>query len=149
MKKHLLLIIKAFKQREKNQIFRTMKFTFLFLFLLFTQAQASTMLSQNVRVNIKTGHIALKEIMTQIESQTDYLFVYSDSEINVSKTVNVKEGNTKVSDLLNTLKENGITYTFSDNYISLHQCNGLNDATQQIGETTVKVIGTITVFRAI
>lgn len=115
MKKHLLLIVKALKQRETNQIFKTMKFAFLFLFLLIAQAQAGTVLSQNARVNLKTGQTTLKEVMNQIESQTDYLFVYSDSEINVSKTVNVKEGNTKVSDLLNTLKENGITYTFSDN----------------------------------
>lgn len=143
MKKNLLLIVKALKQRETNQIFKTMKFAFPFLFLLIAQAQAGTVLSQNARVNLKTGQTTLKEVMNQIESQTDYLFVYSDSEINVSKTVNVKEGNTKVSDLLNTLKENGITYTFSDNYISLHQCNGLNDATQQTGETTVKVIGTV------
>ena len=141
MKKNLLLIVKALKQRETNQIFKTMKFAFLFLFLLIAQAQAGTVLSQNARVNLKTGQTTLKEVMKQIESQTDYLFVYSDSEVNVNKTVQVKKRDNKVADILDVLKENGITYTFSDNYISLHKPDAIS---AQQSRKTIKVYGKVT-----
>lgn len=141
MKKNLLLIVKALKQRETNQIFKTMKFAFLFLFLLIAQAQAGTVLSQNARVNLKTGQTTLKEVMKQIESQTDYLFVYSDSEVNVNKTVQVKKRDNKVADILDVLKENGITYTFSDNYISLHKPDAIS---AQQSRKTIKVSGKVT-----
>ena len=54
MKKNLLLLVKALKQRKINQIFRTMKFAFLFLFLLIVQTQAGTVMSQNAQVALKT-----------------------------------------------------------------------------------------------
>lgn len=47
MKKNLLLLANALKQCKTNQLFRIMKFAFLFLFLLIIQAHAGTIKSQN------------------------------------------------------------------------------------------------------
>ncbi|MDE5678551.1 SusC/RagA family TonB-linked outer membrane protein [Phocaeicola sp.] len=143
MKKNLLLLVKALKQRKINQIFRTMKFAFLFLFLLIVQTQAGTVMSQNAQVVLKTGQTTLKEVMAQVERQTGYLFVYSDSEVNVNKKVNIKKSKQEVADLLNNLKETGITYTFSDNYISLHKPEAQVPGGQQSGKT-IKVSGKVT-----
>ena len=45
MKKNLLLLANALKQCKTNQLFRIMKFAFLFLFLLIIQAHAGTIKS--------------------------------------------------------------------------------------------------------
>ncbi|MFS2598003.1 hypothetical protein AAH102_20045, partial [Bacteroides fragilis] len=52
MKKNLLLLSYAIKQREIIQILRIMKCTVLLLFLLILQAHASVS-SQNARVNMR------------------------------------------------------------------------------------------------
>lgn len=93
MKKNLLLLSYAIKQREIIQILRIMKCTVLLLFLLILQAHASVS-SQNARVNMSRNQLPLKEFMAEIEKQTDYLFIYSDAEINASSPGNCKEGNT-------------------------------------------------------
>ena len=98
-----------------------MKCTVLLLFLLIFQAHASHVSSQNARVSINRGQLKLKELMTEIEKQTDYLFIYSDTEINVENRVNVKKGTHRVADLLNEVfSKNNISYNFANNYVSLH-----------------------------
>lgn len=116
MKKNLLLLSYAIKQREIIQILRIMKCTVLLLFLLILQAHAGVS-SQNARVNMSRNQLPLKEFMAEIERQTDYLFIYSDAEINASRQVSVKKGTHRVADLLSeVLSKNNISYNFADNY---------------------------------
>ena len=147
MKKNLLLTSYVLKQREIIQILRIMKCTILLLFLLIFQANASQVSSQNARVNINRNQLRLKELMTEIEKQTDYLFIYSDAEINASSQVNVKKGTHKVADLLGeVLAKKNISYHFADNYISLHARKEARveavEGTQQ-QKNTIKVSGTV------
>lgn len=147
MKKNLLLLSYAIKQREIIQILRIMKCTVLLLFLLILQAHASVS-SQNARVNMSRNQLPLKEFMAEIEKQTDYLFIYSDAEINASRQVTVKKGTHRVADLLReVLSKNNISYNFADNYISLHvrkeaDAQSLAVSPQQ-KKNTVLVSGTI------
>ena len=147
MKKNLLLLSYAIKQREIIQILRIMKCTVLLLFLLILQAHAGVS-SQNARVNMSRNQLPLKEFMAEIERQTDYLFIYSDAEINASRQVSVKKGTHRVADLLNeVLSKNNISYNFADNYISLHvrkeaEAQSLAASPQQ-KKNTIQVSGTI------
>lgn len=143
MKKNLLLLLNALKQRKNQQFIRTMKCTFLLLFLLIFQAHADTVKSQNAQVTLKRGSYSLKEVITQVEKQTEYLFVYKDSEINAQKKITIKKSRQQVSDLLQLLVENGIDSKFSDNYISLRKQATDSQLPQQSGKT-VKISGTIT-----
>lgn len=142
MKKNLLLLVNALKQRETKQFIRTMKCTLLLLFLLIIQAQAGTVKSQNAHVTLKTGPTTLKEVMAQVEQQTEYLFVYSDTEVNVNKKITIKKGRQQVADLLKLLAENGIAYNFSDNYISLRKQPAASPIAQQTGKT-IKISGKV------
>lgn len=80
--------------------------------MLIIQAHAGTIKSQNAQVTLKTGQTTLKELMAQVEQQTEYLFVYSDTEVNINKKINIKQGKQKVADLLEILANNGITSSF-------------------------------------
>lgn len=143
MKKNLLLLANALKQCKTNQLFRIMKFAFLFLFLLIIQAHAGTIKSQNAQVTLKTGQTTLKELMAQVEQQTEYLFVYSDTEVNINKKINIKQGKQKVADLLEILANNGITSSFSDNYISLHKSEVASVKSIQQSNKTIKIAGKV------
>lgn len=147
MKKNLLLTSYVLKQREFKQILRIMKCTILLLFLLIFQANASQVSSQNARVNINRDQLRLKELMTEIEKQTDYLFIYSDAEINAASRVNVKKGTHRVADLLKeVLSKNNISYNFADNYISLHaRKESQTDSAQGVQQkkNTINVSGTV------
>ncbi|MFK1944667.1 carboxypeptidase-like regulatory domain-containing protein, partial [Bacteroides fragilis] len=94
------------------------------------------------------NQLPLKEFMAEIEKQTDYLFIYSDAEINASRQVTVKKGTHRVADLLReVLSKNNISYNFADNYISLHvrkeaDAQSLAVSPQQ-KKNTVLVSGTI------
>lgn len=146
MKKNLLLLSYVLKQREITQILRIMKCTVLLLFLLILQAHAGSVSSQNARVSITKNSLPLKEFMTEIEKQTDYLFIYSDTEVNVSRKVNVTKGTHRVGDLLGeVLPKNNISYSFSDNYISLHSRKEapMNVVAPQQDKNLIKVSGTV------
>lgn len=80
MKKNLLLLSYAIKQREIIQILRIMKCTVLLLFLLILQAHAGVS-SQNARVNMSRNQLPLKEFMAEIERQTDYLFILNSATL--------------------------------------------------------------------
>ncbi|MDR1096537.1 MAG: TonB-dependent receptor [Tannerella sp.] len=78
----------------------------LFLLLLFTGfVYANEANSQNARVNLNARNAALKDVLEDIENQTDYLFV-SNRDINLAQSVSIRVKNKSVSDVLNRLFEN-------------------------------------------
>ncbi len=75
--------------------------------------------SQNARVSINKSNIRLEKILDEIESQTDYLFVYNQ-EVNVNRKVSVKSKTMPVSEVLDNLFKNmGISYTMEGTHIVL------------------------------
>jgi len=60
--------------------------------------------AQSSTVNISVNNMQIKNIIAQIEEQTEYLFVYNQS-IDLSKTVTMNVFNVSVADALKTLLE--------------------------------------------
>ncbi|MDR0394202.1 MAG: STN domain-containing protein, partial [Tannerella sp.] len=78
----------------------------LFLLLMITGfAFAENVNSQNARVNLNKRNVVLKEVLEEIENQTDYLFV-SNRDINLEQNVSIRVRNKPVNDVLNRLFEN-------------------------------------------
>ncbi|MDR1224506.1 MAG: TonB-dependent receptor [Tannerella sp.] len=78
----------------------------LFLLLLFTGfVYANEASSQNARVSLNVRNAVLKDVLENIENQTDYLFV-SNRDINLAQNVSIRAKNKPVSDVLNRLFEN-------------------------------------------
>lgn len=95
--------------------------TFLF-FLLVLQLHAETVLSQGAAVELSKSSLTLNELIRTIEDQTDYLFIFSKSDINVDRVVSVSTSSEKVSDVLQSaLEGSGVTFHFSNNYITLRK----------------------------
>ena len=91
------------KSFENKQLLRTMKTTlFLLLFVTF-QAYCGNSYSQNAKVSIPDSQLRVGQILSQFESQTDYLFVYNKKSVDVRRTVNVDAKNKAVAELLDEI----------------------------------------------
>lgn len=105
--------------------------TFLLLVCVFCSFAENTH-SQNARVSINKRNVQLEEILTEIESQTDYLFIYNN-QVDVNKMVSVKTKNQPVSTVLKDLLNNsGIGFAMEGTHIVLSKTdNATIHATQQ------------------
>lgn len=116
------------KNNQSKHIFRVMKLT-LFLLLLFTGfAFADNVNSQNARVNLNKQHVALKDVLEEIEGQTDYLFV-SNRDIDLERNVSIRVKNKPVRDVLNQLfKDTDLSYAMERvNIILSRKANDKNE----------------------
>lgn len=90
------------KPQRCKHFFRIMKITTLFLFVLIFCLHAENTNSQNVRVTVKQNNVELQNILSTIEKQTDYLFVY-DKYVNVTRKVSVNLNKRPLGEVLEQL----------------------------------------------
>lgn len=120
MKKNLLRLPYVLKQSKLAHISLIMKLSVFFMFLVVFQLQAINVNSQEARVNIQKNTLSLGELISEIEKQTEYLFVYTDNDIDLTQKVKLNAKNASVKQILTeVLKNNQLVYKFSNNYISL------------------------------
>ena len=85
--------------------FRVMRNAFLALFLFVGTTYATESYSQNMRVTVVSSGISTAQVLSEIENQTDYLFVYDVNEVNLDRRVNVDAENRPVSEVLDEVFE--------------------------------------------
>ena len=131
------------KSLESKQIILTMKITlFLLLFVTF-QAYCENGYSQSAKISIPRSTLKVSELLTQIESQTDYLFVYNKKSVDTKRVVNVDATNQPVSEILDKAFEGtGIHYVVEGNNIVLTKNVTERASTQQQKQITVKGVVT-------
>ncbi len=97
--------------------------------------------SQNARVSINKNNTQLEEILNEIESQTDYLFIYNN-QVDVNRKVSVRAKTEPVSKVLDNLFKNaGIEYEMEGTHIVLSAKDV--DAAAAIKQQTQTVTGRI------
>ncbi|NCC10909.1 MAG: SusC/RagA family TonB-linked outer membrane protein, partial [Bacteroidia bacterium] len=121
-----------------KQFLLTMKITlFLLLFVTF-QAYSTTSYSQSAKVNINHSTRDVADLLSQIESQTDYLFVYNKKSVNVNRQINLTAENKTVAEVLDkAFAGTGIHYVMEGKNIILTK-NAESAAVQQQKKITVK-----------
>ncbi|BEG99183.1 TonB-dependent receptor [Bacteroides sedimenti] len=115
---------------------------FLLMFCAFCSYAGNTY-SQAARVNIKMSNAKLDKILNEIESQTDYLFIYNN-QVDVDRTASVTAKNEPVSQVLDKLlKGTNIHYKLEGDHIILtKQASMETDNTRQ--QQTKRITGTVT-----
>lgn len=115
-----------------KKILRIMKITLFFCFLFVIQLHAENVYSQNANVNLETNKLSLRELMTRIEKQTGYLFIYNKKDIDINRTIKLKTTSKSVADILNEVfNESDICFKFANNYISLYKKEEAQENPQQ------------------
>ncbi len=138
MNKKLIKVSNALLLTEFKHIFRLMKLTSFFGVICVSSAFALNVNSQSLRVNIHANQKQAKEVIKQIEEQTDYLFVYNHDKVNLNNTVTIQANNETVAEVLNQMfAGTDIIYAMQGNNILLMQKDAV---VQQSGKV---VTGTI------
>jgi TonB-dependent SusC/RagA subfamily outer membrane receptor len=107
-----------------KHFFRIMRiFCFLITFCIAT-AFATTVNSQNVKVTLSTNSLTIRQLISQIERQTNYLFVYNSDKINLDKSIKVNDRRASLGQILNDAFDNeGIAYRIEGSNIILVKKN--------------------------
>ncbi|MGB4414291.1 MAG: SusC/RagA family TonB-linked outer membrane protein [Paludibacter sp.] len=111
-----------------------MRMTFILLFTCVLCSMAEISYTQNAAVTINKRNVALKEVLNEIEKQTNYLFIYNN-EVNTNEKVTVNAKQKAVSEVLNSiLKEKDLNYTLEGNHIILSVLEKIDETDNKIVE---------------
>lgn len=110
MEKQILSELFYNKNNLYCHIFRIMRLTTGLLLLFTCFAFADNANSQNAKISLNMQKTVLKEVLEEIEGQTDYLFI-SNRDINLERSVSIHVDNKSVKEVLNQLLKNtDLTY---------------------------------------
>ncbi len=119
-----------------------MKITLLTLFLSFISLTVQQSYSQTTTVSIHKGLSSVKDVIDEIEKQTDYLFVYDKNEINLTSINTLAVDNIPLNDALQKVfSRTGISYNVNGKNISLSKREQVN---QTLKQEERKITGRIT-----
>ncbi|MGM9737870.1 MAG: SusC/RagA family TonB-linked outer membrane protein [Candidatus Cryptobacteroides sp.] len=80
---------------------------------------SSPLIAQTPQISLDKNNVQMKDVMAEIESQSNYLFVYQD-DCDLSRTVSLKVASKPVDQVLSQLfKDSGITYRIDGSNIIL------------------------------
>lgn len=118
MKRKTLLQLFTVYNNSIKDFFRIMKISLFLLFVSVFQLMATETEAQNVVINIQQNKLSIKQLIKEIEKQTEYLVVFRDKDVNVNKVISFQKRSGKVSDYLDEIyKDTNISYVFENNYI--------------------------------
>ncbi|MEA5127580.1 MAG: SusC/RagA family TonB-linked outer membrane protein [Proteiniphilum sp.] len=126
-----------------------MRVTIILLFAGVFCAMAETGHAQNARVTMNKRNVTLKEVLNEIERQTDYLFIYNN-EVNTNEKASVKAKHEVVSQVLHSLlKDKDIDYSVEGNHIILSAVDTAKGSAEKTETTPVqqqkkRITGTVT-----
>ena len=119
-------------------------------YCLLTSIDGNKYKAQDAIIELRSNSVTVSQLISEIEKQTDYLVVYSNREVNTSRTVTLKKKSDRVSEYLDQMfNGTDIGYDFEKNYIVLSKrssqsegaITSLAQTLQQLGRT---VRGTVT-----
>lgn len=124
-----------------NLFLKIMRVTVFILCFCTFSAIAGNVSSQNAKVSIKKTHAPLEEILSEIENQTDYLFMYSDA-INVKQRASIQVTKTAVAEVLKKLFDGKVAYEMEGKHIILSP-RTTEVASNQQDKNTIIVTGQV------
>ena len=85
MKRKALLQLFIVHNNSIKDFFRIMRISLFLLFVCVFQLMATDTEAQNAVINIRQNSLSIKQLIKEIEKQTDYLVVFRNQDVDVSK----------------------------------------------------------------
>ncbi|MCX6237427.1 MAG: TonB-dependent receptor [Bacteroidia bacterium] len=121
-----------------------MKLTSFLILVTLMQVTASVY-SQNTLLNLNMKNSSLREVLREIENQSEFTFLYNNTKIDVSKEVDAEFQSTKVEDILNQiLNGTGIAYVVIEKQVVLAGRDQLKSAVEAAQQQGRKITGKVT-----
>ncbi len=103
-----------------TKTFRIMRLVSFLLLVSVFQSIASNVYSQNAKITLKDEIVSLEGVLSQIEDQSEFRFIYNKSQIDLEKKVKANFEETSLKTVLDELfVQNGINYQLIDKQIIL------------------------------
>jgi TonB-linked SusC/RagA family outer membrane protein len=88
---------------KSKKLLRTMKLTISLLLISVISVMANSTYSQTKALNLNMGKTTVKKVLSEIEDQSEFYFMYSEKIIDVNREVDVNVDGEKIEPVLNTL----------------------------------------------
>ncbi len=125
------------------KLFLIMKLTLLMTLCLVVSAGATTY-SQNTKLNIDVRDTKVRDILKNIEKQSQFRFFYNDGFADLNKKVSLSAKNKTIDDILTTVLDNSeVTYTIMGNNFVVITPTKLYQQTEISGTVTDATTGEV------
>ncbi|WP_462319525.1 SusC/RagA family TonB-linked outer membrane protein, partial [Marinilabilia sp.] len=122
-----------------------MKLTIGLFLLLGVQVLASGSYAQDARVSLKMKNARVKEVLQEIEKNSEFYFVYNNQLIDVEEEVDVEAESEKIRDILDKLFDEGrVSYTLLGKQIVLSPSEMGVDKLEQSQQQKKIITGSVT-----
>ena len=128
-----------------KKILSVMKWTTVLL-IAFSLNISANIYSQTTKLSLNVKNQSIKNILYQIENQTDFRFIYESEKINLDRKVSIQVKEQTVETILKQLFENeGITYEITENNLILINPSQTlrKQAVQELQQAKKKVTGIV------
>lgn len=97
-----------------------MKLTAILCFIVITQALAIETYSQSARLSLNMENVSVKDVLLEIEKNSEFFFLFSNKLVDVDRKVNIKLTDKPIAEILDQLFEGfNVKYAISDRQIIL------------------------------
>ncbi|MDR2469766.1 MAG: carboxypeptidase-like regulatory domain-containing protein, partial [Tannerella sp.] len=120
-----------------------MRILFMLIFTCTLQFTAANAGVQDVRVKVVSNDLSVKQLLVEIERQTEFLVLFRSNDVDVSRMVHLKSKSGEVAALLEeAFRNTDVRYEFRNKYIVLSRSEQAETTvTQQTGK---RLTGTVT-----
>ena len=116
----------------------------IWLFCIALQAVSIPILAQSAKITLRLKNVTVEEVLTSIENQTEYRFLYNKDIVDVSRIVSISVKNELMTLVLDKLfKGEGVSYTIEKRQIVLNKVSSRAQDNKQPVKVTGKGSGRI------
>jgi len=120
-----------------------MKLTFILICIVGLVGSYGAGYSQHTRINLQVDRKEVREVLRQIEDQSDYSFMYNASQLDVKRLVTIDVDNREISEILDLLFEGQqVSYKIMERHIILSTATE-KTVSNKSGQDGKKVTGQI------
>ncbi|MFY9152361.1 MAG: TonB-dependent receptor [Prolixibacteraceae bacterium] len=102
-----------------KKLMLVMKLTAILL-VVFTMHVTATVYSQNTKLSLNMQKASIKEVLQQIEAQSEYRFIYENEKVNLDSKVSIEVKDEIVENILKELFEkDGVSYSITESNMIL------------------------------
>jgi len=95
-----------FSRREIKKMLKTMKVTICLLLMSLTLTLANEVsYSQKTRLNVNLRDATLKDLINEIENQSEFIFIYSEDFVDLNRKININVKNQTIEKILDKVFE--------------------------------------------
>ncbi len=98
-----------------------LKFAVAIILISYFNITTASNYAQNAKLSLSLQNVSLKQVLKEIEKQSDFYFMYNDSEVDVSKKISINAEGYTIYELLDkVLDDSGIVYEVVEKQIVLN-----------------------------